>query len=57
MSEQVAEQVAQPELPTLETPAEVAQGGSGNDFLSLVSEELRDHPILSPIKDVPNLAR
>lgn len=57
MSEQVAEQVAQPELPTLETPAEVAQGGSGNDFLSLVPEELRDHPSLSPIKDVPNLAR
>ena len=57
MSEQVAEQVAQPELPTLETPAEVAQGGSGNAFLSLVPEELRDHPSLSPIKDVPNLAR
>ena len=57
MSEQVAEQVAQPDVAALETPAEVAQGGSGNDFLSLVPEELRDHPSLSPIKDVPNLAR
>tara|TARA_R100001440_G_scaffold75518_2_gene102961 strand:+ start:784 stop:1620 length:837 start_codon:yes stop_codon:yes gene_type:complete len=57
MSEQVAEQVAQPDVTALETPAEVAQGGSGNDFLSLVPEELRDHPSLSPIKDVSNLAR
>ena len=30
MSEQVAEQVAQSEAAPIETPAEVAQGGSGN---------------------------
>jgi len=57
MSEEVVEQVAQPEGSLLETPAEVAQGGSGNDFLQLVPEDLREHPSLSPIKDVENLAR
>ena len=59
MSEENVEQVAQPEAggTMLETPAEVAQGGSGNDFLSTIPEELRDHPSLSPIKDVENLAR
>lgn len=59
MSEENVEQVAQPEAggTMLETPAEVAQGGSGNDFLNTIPEELRDHPSLSPIKDVENLAR
>lgn len=63
MSEQVAEQVVQSDAPeavvstTMETPAEVAQGGSGNDFLSMVPEEIREHPSLAPIKDVENLAR
>jgi hypothetical protein len=57
MSEEAIEQVAQPEATPMETPAEVAQGGSGNDFLQMVPEELRDHPSLSPIKDVENLAR
>ena len=59
MSEENVEQVAQPETAgtVLETPAEVAQGGSGNDFLSTIPEELREHPSLSPIKDVENLAR
>ena len=57
MSEEAIEQVAQPEASLLETPAEVAQGGSGDDFLSMIPEELRDHPSISPIKDVPNLAR
>ena len=57
MSEEAIEQVAQPEAAPMETPAEVAQGGSGNDFLQMVPEELRDHPSLSPIKDVENLAR
>ncbi len=58
MSEQVAEQVAEPVQPTtLETPAEVAQGGSGNSFIEMIPEELREHPSLSPIKDVGNLAR
>ena len=34
MSEQVAEQVAQPEAaPEIQTPAEVASGGSGDEFL------------------------
>ena len=56
MSEEAVEQVAQPAAP-LETPAEVAQGGSGNDFLAMMPEELREHPSLSPIKDVENLAR
>jgi hypothetical protein len=56
MSEEAIEQVAQPEA-VLETPAEVAQGGSGNDFLQMIPEELRDHPSISPIKDVENLAR
>lgn len=42
---------------SLETPAEVAQGGSGKDFLNLIPEDLREHPSLSPIKDVENLAR
>lgn len=59
MSEQVAEQVAQPEATpsVLETPAEVAQGGSGNGFMEMIPEELREHPSLAPIKDVGNLAR
>jgi uncharacterized protein YoaH (UPF0181 family) len=57
MSEEAIEQVAQPEATPMETPAEVAQGGSGNDFLQMVPEELREHPSLSPIKDVENLAR
>ena len=58
MSEQVAEQVAEPVQPSvLETPAEVAQGGSGNSFMEMIPEELREHPSLSPIKDVGNLAR
>ena len=57
MSEEAIEQVAQPEASLLETPAEAAQGGSGDDFLSMIPEELRDHPSISPIKDVPNLAR
>jgi len=57
MSEENVEQVAQPETTLMETPAEVAQGGSGNDFLGMIPEELRDHPSLSPIKDVENLAR
>jgi len=57
MSEENVEQVAQPEATLMETPAEVAQGGSGNDFLGMIPEELRDHPSLSPIKDVENLAR
>lgn len=60
MSEQVAEQVVQPEATdaaVLETPAEVAQGGSGNDFLTTLPEEIRQHPSLAPIKDVENLAR
>ena len=61
MSE-VTEQAVQPEVTeavpaTLETPAEVAQGGSGNDFLNSIPEDLREHPSLSPIKDVENLAR
>ena len=59
MSEQVAEQVAQPKATPsmLETPAEVAQGGSGNGFMEMIPEELREHPSLAPIKDVGNLAR
>ena len=58
MSEQVAEQVAEPVQPSvMETPAEVAQGGSGNSFMEMIPEELREHPSLSPIKDVGNLAR
>ena len=57
MSEEAIEQVAQPEAAPLETPAEVAQGGSGDDFLSMIPEEIREHPSLSPIKDVSNLAR
>lgn len=57
MSEENIEQVAQPEAAPLETPAEVAQGGSGNDFLQMIPEEIRQHPSLSPIKDVENLAR
>lgn len=57
-----AEQAIQPEVTeaapaTLATPAEVAQGGSGNDFLNAIPEDLREHPSLSPIKDVENLAR
>lgn len=57
MSEENIEQVAQPEAAPLETPAEVAQGGSGHEFLSMIPEEIRNHPSLSPIKDVENLAR
>ena len=53
-----AEQVAQPEAaPMMETPSEVASGGSGNEFLNMIPEELRQHPSISPIKDVENLAR
>ena len=54
--EQVVEQVDQSAAP-METPAEVAQGGSGNDFLNMIPEDLRTDPSLSPIKDVENLAR
>lgn len=57
MSEENIEQVAQPESAPLETPAEVARGGSGHEFLSMLPEEIRNHPSLSPIKDVENLAR
>ena len=58
MSEQVAEQVAESVQPSmLETPSQVAQGGSGNSFMEMIPEELREHPSLSPIKDVGNLAR
>ena len=57
MEEQIVEQVDQPTTTVLETPAEVAQGGSGNDFLNQLPEELRSHPSLSPIKDVGNLAK
>ena len=60
MSLENAEQVAQPEAtpaPAIETPAEVASGGSGNEFLNMIPEDLREHPSLSPIKDVQNLAR
>ena len=60
MSLENAEQVAQPEAtpaPAVETPAEVASGGSGNEFLNMIPEDLREHPSLSPIKDVSNLAR
>lgn len=54
--EQVVEQVDQ-SATALETPAEVASGGSGNDFLNMIPEDLRTDPSLSPIKDVENLAR
>jgi len=57
MSEENIEQVAQPEAPLMETPAEVASGGSGNEFLEMIPTDLREHPSLSPIKDVENLAR
>jgi hypothetical protein len=58
MSLENTEQVAQPEAaPMMETPSEVASGGSGNEFLNMIPEELRDHPSISPIKDVENLAR
>lgn len=58
MSLENAEQVAQPEVaPVMETPSEVASGGSGNEFLNMIPEELRSHPSISPIKDVENLAR
>ena len=56
MSEQVAEQVAQPDAAPMETPAEVAQGGSGNDFLTMIPEDIREHPSFGPIKDVENLS-
>ena len=52
MSEETVEQVDQSQGTVLETPAEVAQGGSGNDFYNMIPEDLRDHPSLSPIKDV-----
>lgn len=52
-----AEQVVQPEATLVETPAEVAQGGSGNDFYTMLPEDIREHPSLTPIKDVENLAR
>jgi hypothetical protein len=58
MSLENTEQVAQPEAaPAMETPSEVASGGSGNEFLNMIPEELRGHPSISPIKDVENLAR
>ncbi len=57
MSEQVAEQVATSDATLMETPAEVAQGGSGNDFLTMIPEDIREHPSFGPIKDVENLAR
>ena len=58
MSLENAEQVAQPEAaPMMETPSEVASGGSGDEFLNMIPEELREHPSISPIKDVENLAR
>ena len=57
MSEETVEQVDQSQGTVLETPAEVAQGGSGNDFYNMIPEDLRDHPSLSPIKDVGNLAK
>tara|TARA_R110000772_G_scaffold45665_1_gene104482 strand:+ start:48 stop:884 length:837 start_codon:yes stop_codon:yes gene_type:complete len=57
MSEEAIEQVDQPVGTLMETPSEVAQGGSGNDFLDMIPEELRGHPSISPIKDVENLAR
>jgi len=59
MSEEAIEQVAQSEVAPslLETPAEAATGGSGNDFLNMIPEDLREHPSISPIKDVHNLAR
>lgn len=57
MSEENIEQVAQAEAPVMETPSEVASGGSGNEFLELIPVDLREHPSLSPIKDVENLAR
>ena len=56
MSEENIEQVAQPEAP-MQTPAEVASGGSGNEFLQMIPEELRQDPSLTPIKNVENLAR
>jgi len=56
MEEGTVEQVEQPQT-MLQTPAETAQGGSGSDFLSMIPEELREHPSLSPIKDVGNLAQ
>jgi len=46
----------QPSLP-IETPAEAASGsGSRSEFLQQLPEEIRDHPSLQSIKDVPNLA-
>tara|TARA_R100000234_G_scaffold56764_2_gene34255 strand:- start:2231 stop:3088 length:858 start_codon:yes stop_codon:yes gene_type:complete len=45
----------QPSLP-METPAEAASGGSGNDFRNQLPEEIREHPSLQSIKDLPNLA-
>ena len=45
----------QPSLP-IETPAEAASGGSGTEFLQQLPEEIRSHPSLQSIKDVPNLA-
>ena len=57
MEQESVEQVDQPTTTLMETPAEVAQGGSGNDFLNMIPEDLRNHPSLSPIKDVSNLAQ
>ena len=39
MSEEAIEQVAQPEASLLEPPAEVAQGGSGDECLARIPEE------------------
>jgi hypothetical protein len=57
MEQESVEQVDQSTTTLMETPAEVAQGGSGNDFLNMIPEDLRNHPSLSPIKDVSNLAQ
>ena len=46
MSEEAIEQVAQPEAAPLETPAEIASGGSGNDFLSMIPEDLENIQVL-----------
>ena len=43
--------------PAIETPAEAASGGSGKELRDLLPEEIRDHPSLASIKDVPNLGR
>ena len=43
--------------PAIETPAEVASGGSGKEFLESLPEDIRSHPSLASIKDVENLGR